>query len=831
MAAFRGRFGFAAASAGRSGSGASTAVTVGGVPEDDALALARRFRIAGAAPRWIGGRFGRRLLRAGAPFRRGGLDGACVVRPLTRSWLRRGCLGRRLGRGHRRRCRRGAACRAALAAAGFADSPVGTSWTGVVGRRERRSPGTGRGRHRVRIALGERLEQQDRPRHRRVEGPDDALHRDAHEQVAPAADGGPSPWPSLPTTMASGPRRSVSRAVIGASPSAPATRTPRLWRSLRAPGRSSTGHKQEVLDGAGRRLDRRRAERRLAMRREQDAVHAGRLGAAQERPDVVRILERVEDEDERRLAALRGPGEDVVQAREPARFDDERHALVAIEAGQRRQRATFDLDDRDPQVRGMEHELLEGRRGAAARPAGGWPGVGRRRPPRPGGDRRRAPPRVRGPRAAAGPPSAVAHRDRGPWAAGHGVAAPSRSLALGPGPGRIPTPVATRTRRPRAARFLIEAALRCVLVRRTLVVGIGPAAAIRVVATAVVPGSSGSRAGPGALAAAVVPRALARSRTRAAAATPVVPRPFRGPWPSPPRSSHGRCRGPGPDPCPNPGPRRSPGRGEARWGATDRAGRHVRPRAAGSGRGPSRGPSRRGPIGRGPSGVVRRTAGSCHPVRPASAARSAGARDTRRHPVVHPGRPVAHCRAARAAVRLVVDRPAAGQPRVTSTRRRQRWPSRVSSTDDPASQQLVAQPVGGRPVSRVLVPPHAHRADAGCPGRDHRRSSGSTPSTWSRSRSSRQSAPGIVGREGPRLDPTVQVSDEVEQRGQRLGDVEVVVERRAERLASRGQRLGKVRVGGSLLAIRLEGRDERVEPGHRGGRGGQRLVGVVRPAR
>ena len=30
-------------------------------------------------------------------------------------------------------------------------------------------------------------------------------------------------------------------------------------------------------------------------------MHAGGLGAAQERADVVRVLERVEDEDERRL--------------------------------------------------------------------------------------------------------------------------------------------------------------------------------------------------------------------------------------------------------------------------------------------------------------------------------------------------------------------------------------------------------------------------------------------------------------------------------------------------------------------------------------------------
>ena len=51
----------------------------------------------------------------------------------------------------------------------------------------------------------------------------------------------PRPLPSLPTTIATGPRKSASRAVSGASPSAPTIRRPRAWRSASAPGRSSTG--------------------------------------------------------------------------------------------------------------------------------------------------------------------------------------------------------------------------------------------------------------------------------------------------------------------------------------------------------------------------------------------------------------------------------------------------------------------------------------------------------------------------------------------------------------------------------------------------------------
>ncbi len=118
---------------------------------------------------------------------------------------------------------------------------------------------------------------------------------------------------------------------------------------------------QQVFDGAGRGLDGRWRQGRLAVRREQHPVHAGGLRAAQERPDVVGILHRVEDQHERRLPALGCPREHVVDPGEPAWLDDQRHALVPIEPGERGQRPAFDLDDRDPQARGMQDELLERR--------------------------------------------------------------------------------------------------------------------------------------------------------------------------------------------------------------------------------------------------------------------------------------------------------------------------------------------------------------------------------------------------------------------------------------------------------------------------------------
>ena len=100
------------------------------------------------------------------------------------------------------------------------------------------------------------------------------------------------------------------------------------------PGQVVDRAQEEVLHGAGRGLDSGRAQWRLAVRREQDAMDPGRLGTAQEAADVVRVLEGVEDEDERRLAAFQRSGQDVVEARVAARLDDERDALMPIEAGQ-----------------------------------------------------------------------------------------------------------------------------------------------------------------------------------------------------------------------------------------------------------------------------------------------------------------------------------------------------------------------------------------------------------------------------------------------------------------------------------------------------------------
>ena len=191
--------------------------------------------------------------------------------------------------------------------------------------------------------------------------PIDAAHRDPHEQVAATADRRAEPLALAPDDereraaqvgLAGGqrgvrrrPRRSAARGRAG-PPARPAGRRPG------ASSRCSTAP-AEALIADGR-------QRRLAMGREEDAVDARGLGAAQQRarrsagPRASRA--RARTAAHRARSPGRGSSSTVGV---PARRDDERDALVAVEAGQRGQRAALDLDDRDPQARRMEDELLE----------------------------------------------------------------------------------------------------------------------------------------------------------------------------------------------------------------------------------------------------------------------------------------------------------------------------------------------------------------------------------------------------------------------------------------------------------------------------------------
>ena len=114
-----------------------------------------------------------------------------------------------------------------------------------------------------------------------------------------------------------------------------------------------------MLDRPGGRLDRGRGQRRLVVRRKDDPVDARRLGAPEERADVLRILQGIEDEDERRLASFDRAGEDVVDPGVDPWLDRESDPLVAVESGERGQRPAFDLDDGDPETGRVEDEPLE----------------------------------------------------------------------------------------------------------------------------------------------------------------------------------------------------------------------------------------------------------------------------------------------------------------------------------------------------------------------------------------------------------------------------------------------------------------------------------------
>src|SRR2546425_1586812 len=95
------------------------------------------------------------------------------------------------------------------------------------------------------------------------------------------------------------------------------------------------------------------------MPRKHDAVDTDGFGRAEERPHVLRILERIEDENEGCLASFDRAGEDVVERRVPAWGDYQTDALVPVEPRKRRQGAAFDLDNWDPKVRRVEDDALE----------------------------------------------------------------------------------------------------------------------------------------------------------------------------------------------------------------------------------------------------------------------------------------------------------------------------------------------------------------------------------------------------------------------------------------------------------------------------------------
>ena len=168
-------------------------------------------------------------------------------------------------------------------------------------------------------ALAGGREQQDRAGDGGVERRDLAVHRDAHDRsrrrrTRAGHARGLHCRRRCRADRAGQRRRSVS----DADSSAPTIAQALAVEVGQAPARSSTGGQDEcsvapadALIAAGLSG----AERRVGI---DHAVDAARLGTAQQRAEVLGILERVEHQHERRLAALAGAREDRRRRRRPA---------------------------------------------------------------------------------------------------------------------------------------------------------------------------------------------------------------------------------------------------------------------------------------------------------------------------------------------------------------------------------------------------------------------------------------------------------------------------------------------------------------------------------
>ena len=193
-------------------------------------------------------------------------------------------LGDRLG-GERRWHRRGGSRDGSIGGSGYgrrsaSGSPDASRGSSAGIERLGRPVGPVVRRRLVRLglrepALGGRLVEQDRSRDGGVERLDAAVHRDAHEQVAAAPDGG-----SQAAALAAhddrdrspqvGLSRRQRRVAVGAhDPQAAGVQV-----GERA-GKIVHGSEPEVLDRTRRRLHGRRGQGRLAMGREDGAVDAG----------------------------------------------------------------------------------------------------------------------------------------------------------------------------------------------------------------------------------------------------------------------------------------------------------------------------------------------------------------------------------------------------------------------------------------------------------------------------------------------------------------------------------------------------------------------------
>ena len=243
--------------------------------------------------------------------------------------------------------------------------------------------------------LGGCLVQQDRTRDGRVERVDPAMHRDPDQQVAAAPDGRPKALAlaadddrdrAAQVRLTGGQRR----VTVGAHDAqAPTVEIGERARQVVHRG------EPEMLDRPGRGLDGGGREGRLVPGRKHGAVGAGRLGGAQQRPDVLGVLQR----DPARAPAAARPAPRPGPGCRPARPNGGAPRR-ARSPGDRRTRPRPSACRPRPRRPGCAGWWRGGRASpapadAAAPRAAGGPPAGRRTPPRRGGDPRRAPPPLR----------------------------------------------------------------------------------------------------------------------------------------------------------------------------------------------------------------------------------------------------------------------------------------------------------------------------------------------------------------------------------------------------------------------------------------------------
>ena len=162
------------------------------------------------------------------------------------------------------------------------------------------------------IALGDRLEEQDRPSDGGVERADSAAHRDPHQQITPFADGWPETLALAPDDDRDRPSEiglARGQRCIGLGSSDPQSTAMEIGESR---GEIVDRAEEEMLYRSRRGLDGGWRERRLTPGREDHAMDPGRFGAAQKGTDVLRVLERVEHEEEWWFISFRGTREDVL---------------------------------------------------------------------------------------------------------------------------------------------------------------------------------------------------------------------------------------------------------------------------------------------------------------------------------------------------------------------------------------------------------------------------------------------------------------------------------------------------------------------------------------